>query len=503
MRWSWIDFLAGFPGLGLHPVRWLDGDARAQLPPQRRQAVERHLARCPRCRALAEAEAQARMALASLETVEPPPGLLEAILARTGIPAGVPSPAAASAPADRPEAGRPAVGPAPGERAEPAARPGPEQGDRHGGRHGPGRRRVPGRGPGRGPLPAVLAAAAMVALVLLAGRFGGTGDGPAGSQSTPPGRQGLPALETAGTPAGGPAVATDGDELRDGGAVTANRAGAGEAAEAGAEGFGDGPGAAEGAGPADPAGVPAPGPRGGDAAAAGLLATGSGRDQQGPWLIRSGRLELAVPDVAPAFREAQAVARRLGGFTEQAQLEGGGPARFAYLVLRVPDQRLEEAMDRLAGLAGDGRVDLRALSAEDISQQWVDTQARLANLRAQEERLRQLAGRSGSVEELLKVEQELWRVRGEIERLEGQVRYWGQAMRLARIELAIEALAPQPAPPAGDLFTRVRLAWQASLRSLASLATLALVGVAVVLPYAVLAGAALLAWRSWRRWRGR
>lgn len=500
MRWSWIDFLAGFPGPGLHPSRWLDGDARAQLPPQRRQAVERHLARCPRCRTLAEAEAQARMALAALETVEPPPGLMEAILARTGMPTGVPSPATvASAPADRLEAGRAVVRPEPGAGIEPVTGPGAEQGDRHGGRHGPGRHRVPGRGP----LPAVLAAAAMVALVLLAGRFGGTGDDPGGSRGIPPGWQGVPALETAGTSTGGPAVATDGHGPSDAGAVAANRGGVGEAAGAGGEGFGDGPGAAVGAVLADPAGRPAPGSRAGDAAAAGLLATVPGRDQQGQWLIRSGRLELTVPDVEPAFREAQAVAQRLGGFTEQAQLEGGGPTRFAYLVLRVPDDRLEEAMDRLAGLAGDGRVDLRALSAEDISQQWVDTQARLANLRAQEERLRQLAGRSGSVEDLLKVEQELWRVRGEIEQLEGQVRYWQQAMRLARIEVAIEALAPQPAPPAGDRFTRVRLAWQASLRSLATLATLALVGAAIVLPYAALAGAVVLAWRIGRRWRGR
>ncbi|GAB6875465.1 DUF4349 domain-containing protein [Thermaerobacter litoralis] len=527
MRWPWIEIPAGWIGPWGHPDPWLDEEGRALLPPRRRRAVERHLARCRRCEALVRAEEQARVALAALGPEEPPAGLAEAILARVA--------------AARQEAGSAAgdgagvtAGPGGGATGGPAAGSTPVHAASVTGGRGarfPGYGRSPDQGPARSrrPAPAALAAAAAILLVLVAaglaaliapGRWttvvrwdaagGVTGSPPPAQGEVPPlavdgmGAAGLPgAPEAQGTAelAGMPGAGAPGPGGSSGAANAGSPPPEGSGAAPAGRAAGTGGDLAAGTGREGTPGLPQADP----GAAAGEpgdgVVTTSAAEEGGPWLIRSGRLALSVPAVEPVFREAQAVARRLGGFTEQAQLEGVGAARSAYLVLRVPDARLEEAMDRLAALAGDGRVDLRAMTAEDISRQWVDTQARLENLRAQEDRLRELAGRSGDVDELLRVEQELWRVRGEIEQLEGQVRYWRQAMRLARIEVSLEALAPQPAPPAGDLGTRVRLALQASVRSLAALGAWVVVAGAAALPYAALLGAGYLAWRAWRRRR--
>ena len=237
----------------------------------------------------------------------------------------------------------------------------------------------------------------------------------------------------------------------------------------------------------------------------GELQPSTGRpavDASGRLLIRTGRLDLVVPDVEAAYREAQSIAVRHGGFVESARLDGAGAVQTAALTLRVPDQRLEPAMDELAGLARLGSVAGRSIDAQDISQQYVDARARVETLRAQEARLRELASRSASLDDLLRVEQELWRVRGEIEQLEGQIRFWDRAVQLATVEVVLQGAAPRPAEPSGNLWERAGYAFLQSLHRLGIVGQDAVVLAASLLPYLAVPGAAAAGWFGWRRRRG-
>jgi len=435
-----------------HVDRWLNEWLDGTLSEARHRAVERHLAACPRCRARADGLRGVVQGLRALAPAEPPPGFAARVRQRIealGAGAGAAGdPEAEAVPASFP------VGLPVGTRLAAWLRRG-------------------------GWRPAVAAAAVLVFLVWAAGQWLG---GAAGSMAV--GGSGGVTSPVAGSGAGA------GPEERASGAgeqVVDSMAAANPAS---------GAGATSGAGLASDAGrTGGAQPPGGAETASELQA----QDPAGRMLIRTGRLEMTVPDVEAAYRAAEAVARRHGGFVQNARVDRNGSMQAARLTLRVPDDRLETAMDELAGLAPGARVDARSIDAQDISREYVDARARVENLRAQEARLRELASRAGDVEELLRVEQELWRVRGEIEQWEGQIRFWDQAVRLATVEVFLKGAGTVPPESPGTVWERARQAFVRSMLRLGSLAQGTVVLLAALLPYAALVGLGGGVWLWWRR----
>ena len=117
------------------------------------------------------------------------------------------------------------------------------------------------------------------------------------------------------------------------------------------------------------------------------------------------------------------LARRVGGFVANAAVQSGrDQVRQATLELKVPVGAVRRA-DRRAW-SRLGRLEFVNVSAEDVSEEFVDLAARAANGRRLEERLVDLlATRTGKLQDVLSVERELARVREEIERIEGRLRY--------------------------------------------------------------------------------
>jgi hypothetical protein len=90
------------------------------------------------------------------------------------------------------------------------------------------------------------------------------------------------------------------------------------------------------------------------------------------------------------------------------------------IVIRVPVARFEEALGRLEKL---GDVTGRQVDAEDITQEFFDLDVRLKSARAVRDRLEQLLSRAVKVDDSIAIERELERVVGEIERLEGRLKF--------------------------------------------------------------------------------
>ena len=110
----------------------------------------------------------------------------------------------------------------------------------------------------------------------------------------------------------------------------------------------------------------------------------------------------------------------------------------AYVVVRVPVAQYAAFTAQASGL---GKVLFQSESAQDVTQKHVDLQARLDNLRSEESSLRVMFRRAGSVKDMLLVEQELARVQGDIESLQGQIDYLENQAALATI--TIELAEPQ------------------------------------------------------------
>jgi len=148
-------------------------------------------------------------------------------------------------------------------------------------------------------------------------------------------------------------------------------------------------------------------------------------------------------------------------------------------------------------LATIGKVETVNSQAQDIGEEFVDVTARVANARRLEERLiNLLANRTGKLDEVLRVERELARVREEIERYEGRLRYLGT--RVATSTLTITVHEPAPIignnPGENPIASALRRAWVNFIALLS--AVIASMGVLIPLGLIGLAG-----WGGYRRWR--
>jgi hypothetical protein len=153
-------------------------------------------------------------------------------------------------------------------------------------------------------------------------------------------------------------------------------------------------------------------------------------------LIRDATLEIEVETVDDAAREAAGIARRNGGvladseFFQNADGEQRGMVR-----LRIPSERFADA---LADLRPLGTVRLERTNTQDVTKAYADLEIRLAVKRDTADRLRHiLENRTGKLADVLQVERELARVIEEIERMEGQIRFYDHQVAISTITVQL------------------------------------------------------------------
>lgn len=160
---------------------------------------------------------------------------------------------------------------------------------------------------------------------------------------------------------------------------------------------------------------------------------GGGGEARGERLLaRRASIAVTVDDVARGRERATAVAGALGGHVQHATSSSDGRAD---LVLRVPAARLDAALDSMAALGDERR---RTVGADDVTEESVDLDARLANLRALRDRLRQHLERATTVADVIAVERELARVQSELDALEARRAALRSSVAMARLEVALE-----------------------------------------------------------------
>jgi Domain of unknown function (DUF4349) len=206
-------------------------------------------------------------------------------------------------------------------------------------------------------------------------------------------------------------------------------------------------------------------------------------------LIKTANLELRVDQIEKAIAQIKTIVQSQQGDMLSLNSSAGDNRPVATLQLRVPQTQLDAALQAIKGL---GTVKQQSIAAEDVSNQIVDTQARLRNLKRTENNLLEIMDRSGSIADVLKVSQELSNTRNSIEQLTAQVADLQNRVAYSVINLKLEAaIASQPS----DRTVPVQLheTWDGSTRSLSQV-TLKLVKLGVwILVYSPYLGILLLA----------
>jgi anti-sigma factor RsiW len=155
-----------------------------------------------------------------------------------------------------------------------------------------------------------------------------------------------------------------------------------------------------------------------------------------PMIARTASLSLVVKDFSAIQAAVKAVVSRHSGYIGELNTSTPPDAAKTFsATLRVPSAQLEPALAELKQL---GRADQESQSGEEVTKQYVDLAARLKNSRATEERLLGvLRNNTGKVKDVLEVENEISRVRGEIEGMEADQRALQSRIDFATITLSV------------------------------------------------------------------
>jgi VIT1/CCC1 family predicted Fe2+/Mn2+ transporter len=109
------------------------------------------------------------------------------------------------------------------------------------------------------------------------------------------------------------------------------------------------------------------------------------------------------------------------------------------ITIKVPATQYESCFAQIKAL---GKVKSESSSGQDVTRQYIDLSARLKNLQAEEKQLSDIMGMSRNVTEILSVEKELFRVRGDIESTQAQLNYLGSQVDFSTITVSVAE--PQP-----------------------------------------------------------
>jgi len=214
-------------------------------------------------------------------------------------------------------------------------------------------------------------------------------------------------------------------------------------------------------------------------------------------VIRTGQAFIEVERVDPAVLKIRQLAAQFGGYITNSSITGGkDQIRQATLELKIPGQRYDEAVGSLSNI---GKVETVTSNAQDVGEEFVDVTARVNNAKRLEDRLISLlANRTGKLDEVLRVERELARVREEIERYEGRLRYLTSRVAMSTLSITVHEPAPILGNNPGEnpIAAALRRAWRNFIGLLAG--TIASLGVLIPLVLLGLAG-----WYGYRRWKRR
>jgi len=215
-------------------------------------------------------------------------------------------------------------------------------------------------------------------------------------------------------------------------------------------------------------------------------------------IIRNGYAGIEVDSLDTAIARVRALAQRVGGFVANTTVQGGrDQLRSASLEVKVPAERFDEA---LSGLAPIGKVESVNVNAQDVGEEYVDIAARVENAHRLESRLiALLANRTGKLQDVLSVERELARVREEIERYEGRLRFLRARVAISTLTVSVHERAPIIVPVAGDgpIVVAFREAWRNFVGFVAAI----IASLGVVIPLGALVFLGWLGVRRWAPWR--
>jgi len=178
------------------------------------------------------------------------------------------------------------------------------------------------------------------------------------------------------------------------------------------------------------------------------------------------RVSIEVNDVQHAAGDVRRLVAKGGGQITSESITATERSARAEIALRVPSQA---ANDFLAALDGIGVVRDRHVNVKDIGKQFYDATLRLANLEVARKRYEEILAQAKTIDEVLRLEAELGRIRQQIEQLKGELRWMRDRAARATVHVSLYTRGEAPPPvilqPEAKVFPGVRASYLRDLRA--------------------------------------
>lgn len=161
-------------------------------------------------------------------------------------------------------------------------------------------------------------------------------------------------------------------------------------------------------------------------------------------VISTAILTIEVVSAQATINDITNITLNSGGFILSSSINDISSSRKnGFITARVPQDKFYPAIEKIESL---GTRKQRQVSGQDVTEEFIDLEARLGNLKKQEARLSDILKMAATVKDIIEVEHELERVRGEIERLTGRLNYLNQSVEMSTITVNVI----EPAPITGE-----------------------------------------------------
>lgn len=199
-------------------------------------------------------------------------------------------------------------------------------------------------------------------------------------------------------------------------------------------------------------------------------------------IITTVNLVMIVADVNETVSKVEQILQEVNGYVQDADFWFVNDRPRGNFTLRLPVEKVDETLPRLEAL---GQVERKNISGQDVTEEYYDVEARKNNLQKQEERYLELLSKANTVKDMLEIENELARIRGEIESFEARLKVLDNRVNLATINL--ELRSPQGLSTGQTLKDpfgqRIQTGWQRGVNGMINLVQDLFVFLVILLPY--------------------
>ncbi|MEM6282266.1 MAG: DUF4349 domain-containing protein [Chloroflexota bacterium] len=175
-----------------------------------------------------------------------------------------------------------------------------------------------------------------------------------------------------------------------------------------------------------------------------IQSTAPAQQEQQRIILKDANMSVVVDDTETTIDSITVLAEGMGGWVVSAnsntQQRGEEDYTTGNITVRVPAENLDSVLNTIR--EGALRVDSENVNGRDVTEEYVDLSSRLSNLSATEDQLAEVMDSAFTVEDVLAVQRELTRVRGEIEVIEGRLRFFDEAAAFSSVAVTVREEIP-------------------------------------------------------------